>query len=96
MKDGLYQVTTNWFCAGFSIIGGKVVACAPILKKRIDYWLTTAKLIKPYETSRTGEDSQSDISKTKGTTGTPCDLSSDNSGTNGERLTPSHEREKEA
>jgi hypothetical protein len=42
MKDGLYQVTTPYLCAGFVILKGEVIACAPILKKKIDYWKTIA------------------------------------------------------
>jgi hypothetical protein len=45
MKDGLYQVTTNYLCAGFEVKHGKVVACAPILKRKLKYWLTVAKFI---------------------------------------------------
>lgn len=40
--DGLYQVTTPYLCAGFVIEGGKVVSCAPILRKRFRYWRTIA------------------------------------------------------
>lgn len=42
MRDGLYQVTTKYLCAGFVIRNGRVVDCAPILRKRIDYWKTIA------------------------------------------------------
>ncbi len=42
MKDGLYQVTTSYLCAGFVIENGAIVDCAPILKRRIDYWKTKA------------------------------------------------------
>jgi hypothetical protein len=45
MQDGLYQVTTSYLCAGFIVEGGKIVHCAPILIKRIKYWVTIAKLI---------------------------------------------------
>ena len=45
MTDGLYQVTTNYLCAGFIVKDGKVVHCAPILVKKIDYWKTIAKFI---------------------------------------------------
>ena len=38
MVDGLYQVTTNYFCAGFAIKDNKIIKCAPILRKRIKYW----------------------------------------------------------
>jgi len=40
--DGLYQVTTKFFCAGFVVENGQVTACAPILRKRLSYWLTRA------------------------------------------------------
>lgn len=42
MKDGLYQVTTSYLCAGFVVKDGKVVRCAPILKRKIEYWKTVA------------------------------------------------------
>jgi hypothetical protein len=42
MKDGLYQVTTPYLCAGFVIKNGLVFQCAPILWKRIAYWKTVA------------------------------------------------------
>jgi hypothetical protein len=43
--DGLYQVITSYLCAGFVIKGGVVVACAPILRKRLAYWMTIARRI---------------------------------------------------
>lgn len=43
MTDGLYQVTTMYLCAGFVVKDGKIVRCAPILKKRMSYWITIAK-----------------------------------------------------
>jgi hypothetical protein len=44
MKDGLYQVTTKYLCAGFVVHGGKVKTsqCAPILRKKLAYWVTIA------------------------------------------------------
>lgn len=42
LRDGLYQVTTNYLCAGFIVENGKIIECAPILKKKIDYWKTVA------------------------------------------------------
>lgn len=44
-KDGLYRVETKYLCAGFVVENGLIVRCAPILKKRIDYWITLAKWI---------------------------------------------------
>jgi len=46
MTDGLYQVTTSYLCAGFVIKDGKVTQCAPILRRKINYWKTIAKLVK--------------------------------------------------
>jgi len=46
MKDGLYQVTTNYLCAGFVMQKGKVFSCAPILRNRFNYWKTIAKEVK--------------------------------------------------
>lgn len=31
---------------------GNVVRCAPILRKRIEYWRTVAKLVPPIDTSQ--------------------------------------------
>jgi hypothetical protein len=43
MRPGLYRVTTPHLCAGFVIDeAGRVTACAPILRKRLDYWKTKA------------------------------------------------------
>lgn len=42
MKDGLYQVTTRYLCAGFLVEQGKVTICAPILRARLSYWKTIA------------------------------------------------------
>ncbi len=47
MKDGIYQVTTSYLCAGFIIKDNKITDCAPILRNKIEYWKTIAKLIKP-------------------------------------------------
>lgn len=45
MKDGLYQITTPYLCAGFEVIQGKVTGCAPILRRKLDYWKTIAKRV---------------------------------------------------
>ena len=47
MKDGLYRVVTTYLCAGFVVEGGKVTICAPILRKKIEYWKTVATWICP-------------------------------------------------
>lgn len=45
MRDGLYQVTTPYLCAGFVVENGRVTDCAPILRKRLTYWQTIAKRV---------------------------------------------------
>lgn len=45
LADGLYQVTTSYLCAGFVVEHGSVTLCAPILRKKISYWMTIAKRI---------------------------------------------------
>lgn len=45
LKDGLYQVTTSYLCAGFVVENGQVTQCAPILRKKLMYWMTIAKKI---------------------------------------------------
>jgi hypothetical protein len=47
MKDGLYQVTNSYLCAGFVVEQGRVVHCAPILRKKLNYWITIAKWVCP-------------------------------------------------
>lgn len=51
MRDGLYRVTTSYLCAGFELRDGVVVACAPILRKKLPYWMTVAERVdddEPY------------------------------------------------
>ena len=47
MRDGLYRVETSYLCAGFVVSRGVVIRCAPILRKKIDYWRTVATRIGP-------------------------------------------------
>lgn len=47
MRDGLYRVTTSYLVAGFVIQDGVVAQCAPILRKKIEYWKTVAVWIGP-------------------------------------------------
>lgn len=42
MSDGLYRITTHFLCAGFVVEGGRITMCAPILRRKIDYWRTVA------------------------------------------------------
>lgn len=46
MPDGLYRVTTSYLCAGFVVEDGVVTLCAPILRRRMAYWKTIAKLVE--------------------------------------------------
>ena len=43
MDDGLYRINYKGICAGFVVKGGRVIQCAPILKKRINFWRTYAQ-----------------------------------------------------
>ena len=45
LQDGLCRVETQNLCAGFVIEGGKVVACAPILRRRLAYWMGIAQFV---------------------------------------------------
>lgn len=45
MSDGLYRVVTPYLCAGFVIERGRVTLCAPILRRRLAYWMTRAERI---------------------------------------------------
>ena len=46
MKDGLYQVTTARLCAWFLVENGLVTMCAPILRKKLQYWMARATLVE--------------------------------------------------
>ncbi len=45
MSNGLYRVATPHLCAGFVVEDGRVTRCAPILHKRLAYWLTVAQWV---------------------------------------------------
>jgi hypothetical protein len=47
MRDGLWLVKARGIFAGFVIKDGMLVRCAPILRKRFDYWKTIAIWIGP-------------------------------------------------
>jgi hypothetical protein len=38
MPDGLYRVKAATFVAGFVVENGRVILCAPILRKKLKYW----------------------------------------------------------
>lgn len=47
LRDGLYRVCNAYLCAGFVIEGGRITACAPILRGRLDYWQSIAVRVFP-------------------------------------------------
>ena len=47
LEDGLYRVSTRYLCAGFVVEQGRVTRCAPILRRRLDYWRTVAVRVGP-------------------------------------------------
>lgn len=49
LSDGLYRVTTGSFCAGFTVRQGHIDKCAPILKKKLDYWINQGELIMTFD-----------------------------------------------
>lgn len=46
LHDGIYQVKTRYLCAAFVVSGGEVVECAPILRARLEYWMTVARRVE--------------------------------------------------
>lgn len=46
VADGLYRVVERSFVAGFVVEAGKVIRCAPILRKRIAFWMSVAVLVE--------------------------------------------------
>lgn len=53
MKDGLYQVTLPWCCAGFVVRDGRVVKRAPILKRfSLDELFRLGVRVQPTEKER--------------------------------------------
>jgi hypothetical protein len=43
MKDGLYIVQTENITAAFVVREGEVTVCAPILRKKLEYWKKIAQ-----------------------------------------------------
>lgn len=42
LPDGLYHVENKYLSAGFVVKKGFVIRCAPILVKKLSYWITQA------------------------------------------------------
>lgn len=47
VRDGLWVVVERSFVAGFVVQDGVITLCAPILRRRLDYWRTRARWICP-------------------------------------------------
>jgi hypothetical protein len=47
LPDGLYAVVQPRWVAGFVIEAGRVTMCAPILRRRLPYWITVARRVGP-------------------------------------------------
>lgn len=47
IPDGLYRVVESYLVAGFVVRDGRVVECAPILRRNIRFWMTVATWIAP-------------------------------------------------
>jgi len=45
MRDGLYVVNRDNITAAFVVRDGDVTVCAPILRKKLDYWKKIARWI---------------------------------------------------
>jgi hypothetical protein len=43
MRDGLYGVSYRGIEAGFAVRDDEVIWCAPVLRRRLGYWLTVAQ-----------------------------------------------------
>jgi hypothetical protein len=54
LADGLYQVATSSFVAGFEVKEKEIVACAPILKahRNLGFWLCCAKKVEKINETR--------------------------------------------
>ena len=44
IRDGLYRVVSSYLCAGFVIRDGRVVDCAPILRKNLNSYIVAAQM----------------------------------------------------
>lgn len=45
--DGLYRVLVRGICAGIVVEGGRIVRCAPILRRQAREWLRYAEYVGP-------------------------------------------------
>jgi hypothetical protein len=45
VRDGLYRVDYRALCAGFVVEAGRVTRCAPILRKRLAFWMGVASWV---------------------------------------------------
>jgi hypothetical protein len=54
MQDGTYRVKTENICAYVIVKNGVIKDCAPILRKKIEYWKTIAERIEDGFDTQTG------------------------------------------
>jgi len=47
MRDGLYRIEYKVICVGFVLYRGRVVVSAPVLRRRMGFWITIAERIGP-------------------------------------------------
>ena len=47
LADGVYVVIRPNFVAGFQVRAGRLEGVAPILRRKIDYWVTQAERVGP-------------------------------------------------
>jgi len=47
MRDGLYRVEWKNVCAGFVVAENRVIACAPVLRKKFRMWYCFAEWLCP-------------------------------------------------
>lgn len=47
LPDGLYRIDRYGICAGFVVKDNRITHCAPILRRRLEWWKTVATWIGP-------------------------------------------------
>lgn len=47
LRDGLYAVVQPTWVAGFVVEGREVTMCAPVLRRRVAWWIKQARWVCP-------------------------------------------------
>lgn len=47
LRNGLWRVTRGTLCAGFVVSEGLITRYAPVLRKKLVYWITVARWLGP-------------------------------------------------